>query len=213
MKKKATSRIFVGLFLILLGAVLVICSKPYFSYTIEKLEQIQRSETIMNYSFEIHQSQDKMVQVQMVIGQTLDISASGNKNFTFLIANYTNPENDTALDKPDVTYYVLNSTLSVNTTWSPQTRTAEPGNYCLTFLARDFPAESPVHVYADITKKWTDMNTKTVVAPDLKALIDPNYEFVGLGVFILGGIVLVHTFYQRHRPRSQRGKMSAKHVT
>ena len=203
-RKRATSRIFAGLFLILLGTVLVVCSKPYFSYTIEKSEQVQRSIIIMNYSFDLHNSQDKMVQVQMVVGQTLDIFASGSENFTFLIANYTDPENVTALDEPDVIYYVLNGTLTVNTTWGPQTRTAEPGNYCLTFLARDFPAESPVHVYANITKKWEDIQTKTVVAPDLRGLIDSNYAFVGLGVVILGGTVLVYTFYQRHRPRSQR---------
>jgi hypothetical protein len=205
-KKRATSQIFAGLFLILLGAVLVFCSRPYFSHTIEKLEQVQRFETIMNYSFDLRKSQDKMVQVQMSIGQTLDILASGSDNFTFLVANYTNPENVTALDEPDVTYYALNGTLTVNTTWSPQLRTAEPGNYCLTFLARDFPAESPVHVYANITKKWKDIYTKTVVAPDLKALIDSNYAFAGLGVVILGGAVLVHTFYYRHRPRSRRGE-------
>jgi hypothetical protein len=205
-KKRATSQIFAGLFLILLGAVLVFCSRPYFSYTIEKLEQVQRFETIMNYSFDLHKSQDKMVQVQMSIGQTLDILASGSDNFTFLVANYTNPENVTALDEPDVTYYAMNGTLTVNTTWSPQLRTAEPGNYCLTFLARDFPAESPVHVYANITKKWKDIYTKAVVAPDLKALIDPNYAFVGLGVVILGGTVLAYTFYHRRRPRSRRGE-------
>jgi len=205
-RKRATSRIFAGLFLTLLGAVLVVCSKPYFSYAIEELEQVQRSETIMNYSFTLHTSQDKMVQVQMIIGQTLDIFASGSENFTFLVANYTNPENITALDEPDVTYYVVNGTLTVNTTWSPQSRTAELGNYCLTFLARDFPAESPVHVYANITKKWKDIYTKTVVAPDLRALIDSNYTFVGLGLVILGGAVLVHTFYYRHQPRSRRGE-------
>jgi hypothetical protein len=205
-KRRATTRIFTGLFLILVGAVLVFCSKPYFSYTIEELEQVQRSEIIMNYSFNLHTSQDKMVQVQMVIGQSLDILASGSENFTFLVANYTNPENVTALDEPDVVYYVLNGTLTVNTTWSPQTRTAEPGNYCLTFLARDFPVESPVHVYANITKKWKDVYTKTVAAPDLRALIDSNYAFVGLGVVILGGAVLVHTFYYRHQPRSRRGE-------
>jgi hypothetical protein len=203
-KKKATSRILIGLFLILLGAVLVVCSKPYFSYTIEKLEQVQRSETIMNYSFDLHKSQDKMVQVQMIIGQTLDILASGSENFTFLIANYTNPENVTALDEPDVTYYMLNGTLTVNTTWGPQTRIAEPGSYYLTFLARDFPAESPVHVSANITKKWTDIETKTIVAPDLRALMDSNYVFVGLGVAILGGVILAYTFYNKRRPRSQR---------
>ena len=145
-----------------------------------------------------------MVQVQMIIGQTLDIFASGSENFTFLVANYTNPENVTALDEPDVTYYLLNGTLAVNTTWSPQVRIAEPGNYCLTFLARDFPAESPVYVYANITKKWKDIYTKTVVAPDLRALIDSNYAFVGLGVVILGGVVLVHSLYCGHRPRSRR---------
>jgi hypothetical protein len=203
-KKRATSRIFAGLFLIFLGAILVVCSKPYFSYTIEKSEQVQRSEIIMNNSFDLHKSQDKMVQVQMIVGQSLDILASGSENFTFLIANYTNPENVTALDEPNITYYVLNGTLTVNTTWGPQTRTAEPGSYCLTFLARDFQAESPVHVYANITKKWEDIQTKTVVAPDLRALIDSNYVFVGLGVVILGGVVLAHTFYGRPRPRSQR---------
>ena len=202
-RKRATSRIFAGLFLLLLGAVLVVCSKPYFSYTIEKLEQVQISETIMNYSFDLHKSQDKMVQVRMVIGQTLDILASASENFTFLVANYTNPENATSLDEPNVTYYVLNGTLTVNTTWSPQIRTAEPGNYCLTFLARDFPFESPVHVYANVTKKWTDMYTKTVVAPDLRSLIDSNYAYVGLGLVVVGGVILMHTFYRGHRPRNR----------
>ena len=203
-EKRVTSWIFAGFFLILLGAVLVVCSQPYFSYTIEKLEQVQRSESIMNSSFNLHTSQDKMVQVQMSIGQTLDILASGNENFTFLIANYTDPKNVTTLDEPDVTYYMLNGTLTVNTTWGPQTRIAEPGNYCLTFLARDFPAASPVHVSANITKKWTDIETKTIVAPDLRALIDSNYAFVGLGFAILGGVILAYTFYNKRRPRSQR---------
>jgi hypothetical protein len=203
-QKKSTSRIFAGLFLILLGAILVVCSRPYFSYTIEKTEQVQRSETVMNHPFNVHQSQDKLVQIQMIIGQTLDILASGSENFTFLVANYTNPENATALDEPDITYYALNGTLTVNTTWSPQLRTAEPGTYYLTFLARDFPADSPVQVYANITKKWKDIHTKTVVAPDLTTLIDSNYVFVGLGVAILGGVVLAYTYYDRPRPRSQR---------
>jgi hypothetical protein len=203
-KKRATSWIFAGLFLILLGVALVVCSKPYFSYTIEKLEQIQKSETIMNSSFNLHASQDKMVQVQMSIGQTLDILASGSENFTFLIANYTNPENVTALNEPDVTYYIANGTLTVNTTWSPQVRTAQIGNYYLTFLARDFPAASPVHVSANITKKWTKIETKTIVAPDLRALIDSNYAFIGMGVAILGGVVLAYTSYNKRRPRSQR---------
>jgi len=203
-KKRSNSWIFAGLFLIMLGAVLVVCSQPYFTYTTEKLEQVPRSETIMNSSFNLHISQDKLVQVQMSIGQTLDILASGSENFTFLIANYTDPKNVTALDEPDVTYYMANGTLTVNTTWSPQVRTAEPGNYYLTFLARNFPAESPVHVYANITKKWTDLVTKIVVAPDLRALIDSNYAFVGLGVAILGGVVLAYTFYNKSKPRSQR---------
>jgi hypothetical protein len=203
-KKRATSWIFAGLSLILAGAVLVVCSKPYFSYTIEKLEQVQRSETIMNSSFNLHTSQDKMVQVQMSIGQTLNILASGSENFTFLIANYTDPENVTALDEPDVTYYVANGTLTVNTTWGPQVRTAEPGNYYLTFLARDLPPESPVYLYANITKKWTDIDIKTVIAPDLRSLIDSNYAFIGMGVAILGGVILACTFYGKSRPRSQR---------
>lgn len=203
-RKKATLLIIVGLVFILLGAILVICSRPYFSYTIEKLEQVQKSETVMDSSFEIHQSQDKLVKVQMIIGQTLDILASSNENFTFLVANYTDPENVTALDEPDLTYYMLNGTLIVNTTWSPQLRSGENSTYYLTFLARDFPASSPVHVYANITKRWKDIQIKTAVAPDLKALIDSNYAFVGLGFAISGGVVLTYTFQHRHRPRSKR---------
>jgi hypothetical protein len=210
-KKRATSRIFAGIFLILLGAVLVVCSGPYFNYTIEKLEEVQRSETILDYSFDLHKSQDKMVQVQMSIGQTLDMLASGSQNFTFLVANYTNPENVTALDEPDVTYYLVNGTLTVNATWSPQVRTAEPGKYYITFLARDFPPESPVHVYANITKEWKELQTKTVAAPDLKALIDSNYAFVGLGVAILGGVILAYTFYNKPGPRSQQRGSVKKH--
>jgi hypothetical protein len=203
-RKRDTSRVLVGIFLMLLGGMLILFSRPAFSYTMEKLEQVPKSETLMNYSFVLDQTRDKMVQVQMKIGQTLEILASGDKNFTFLIANYTNPENFATRDEPDVTYYILNGTLTVNTTWSPQTRTAELSNYYLTFLARDLPAESSAYVYASVTKRWTDIEIKTIVAPDLRPLIDPNYTYAGLGVVILGGTVLTHTFYRRRRQKSQR---------
>jgi hypothetical protein len=202
--KRDAKRIFAGVFLALVGVILVICSGPYFKYTVEKLEEVQKSEPVLDSAFFLHESLDKMVEVQMAVGQTLDILASGSKNFTFLVANYTHPENLTALDEPDVTYYLLNGTLNVNTTWSPQTRTAEPGTYYLTFLARESPTDSPVHVYANITKKWTDIQTKTVVAPDLRALIDSNYAFVGLGVAVLGAVILAYIFFNKPKPRSQR---------
>jgi hypothetical protein len=201
---KSTSRIIVGSFLILLGVALAICSRPYFSYTIESMEQVQRSEIILDYSFDLHQSQDRMALVQMAIGQTLHILASGNKNFTFLVANYTNPENVTGLAEPDVTYYMMNGTLTVNTTWGPQVRTAEPGDYYLVFLARDAPVESPSHVYTNITKKWMEIQPRTVLAPDRKSLVDSDFAFAGLGTMILGGTILVYVFYDRHRLRNRR---------
>jgi hypothetical protein len=197
-KRKVTSQMLVALFLILSGIVVVICSRPIFSYTTEKLEQTQRSENILNNTFNLHQFQDKMVKVQMAIGQTLEILATSNENFTFLIANYTNPENTTALNEPDIVYYISNGTLFVNTTWSPQVRTAEPGSYCLTFLARDFPPDSPVYVYANVTEEWTDIYTRTVVAPDGRSLVDSNYAYVGLGLVAVGGIILIHAYYRRH---------------
>jgi hypothetical protein len=168
------------------------------------MDQVERSESILDYSFDLHQSQDKVTHVQMAIGQTLDILASGDKNFTFLVANYTNPENVTGLAEPDVTYYMLNGTLNVNTTWGPQVRTAEPSDYYLVFLARDTPVESPSHVYANITKRWMEIQPRTVLAPDRKSLVDSNFALVGLGTMILGGTILVYVFYHRHRLRNRR---------
>jgi hypothetical protein len=205
MTKKPTSLILVELFLILFGVVLVICSRPYFSYTIESMEQVQRSETILDHLFDLHQSQDRVIHVQMAIGQTLDILASGDKNFTFLVAYYTNPENVTGLAEPDVTYYLLNGTLTVNWTWGgPQVRTAESGDYSVVFLARDTPVESPSHVYANITKKWMEIQPRTVPAPDRKSLVSSDFVFVGLGTMILGGTIIVYVFYHRHRLRNRR---------
>jgi hypothetical protein len=199
-KKRATSLIFAGLFLVLLGAVLAICSRPIFTYTIKVPEQIPRSETVLDESFSLHESQDKVVQVNMTVGRTLDIRASGNENFTFMVANYTDPENVTTLPEPDVTYYMANETMYVNATWSPMEST-EFRIYYLVFLARNFPAESAVNVYANITKRWEELNFKTVVASDLKALIDSNYVFLGAGIAVLGGAVLVYAFH--HKPKSR----------
>jgi uncharacterized membrane protein len=60
-----------GASLILLGAALTICAMPVFSYVTEQVEQVKKSEIIMNYSFSIHQSRDKMVQTQLSTGQKL----------------------------------------------------------------------------------------------------------------------------------------------
>jgi hypothetical protein len=180
-----------GLTLVLLGATLVLCSTPVFSYTREELQEVQRSEAIMNYSFDLNQSQDKMVQVQVSIGQKLIILATGSENFSFSIVNFTNTGHAIEPDHPDVTYLSLNSTALVNTTWSPQLRTAQPGNYYLMFLARQASSESPVQINANVTKIWTDLQTKSVVAPDRRPLIDPNFVYVGAGIVVFGATTLL----------------------
>jgi len=207
-KKALSLGIVAGLSLVLLGAVLTYCSMPVFSYTREEVQEVPRSEVIMDYSFDINRSQDKMVQVQVSIGQKLNILATGNGIFNFSIVNFTNTHHVIQPDKPDVIYFFLNNTSSVNATWSSQVRSAQPGNYYLVFLARNASSDSPVQIYANVTKTWTDIQIKQVVAADRLPLIDPNFVYIGLGTAIFGVVILLVTVYTRHRPRNRRRTQS-----
>jgi hypothetical protein len=193
-----------GLLLVLVGLALIVCSMPVFSLTREEIVEVPKSETIMDSSFRVHQTQDKIVKFQSSIGQELDIQATGNYIFNFSIANFLNPDNITQPDEPDVVYYSLENTTSVNTTWASQVRSAQPGNYCLVFLARDAPAGSPVQIYAKVTKNWTDIQTRQVDTGDRIRLIDPNFAYVGSSIAVLGVVILVVTLYLGNRPRNRR---------
>jgi hypothetical protein len=198
LKKIRRKAILAGLMLILVGAALAICSRPVFTFARDEYRQVPKSQVIIDYSFEIHESQDKLVQVQMIIGQNLSILATGDGNFNFSIANFTDPTQAIQPDQPDVTYLSLEDTNFVNTTWRPTVRAAQPGSYYLIFLARNASSDSPVHIVANVTKAWTEVQTYGV--PYQAALIDSNFAYVGLGTAVFGAIVSAF-FYPRRRLR------------
>jgi hypothetical protein len=198
--KRSRQGIVVGLSLFVIGAILLICAQPIFSYTREELQQVPRSEAIMNYSFNVHQSQDKIVQVQLSIGQTLNILATSNDIFNFSIANFTGTDHVIQSDEPDLTYLSLDNTSSINTTWSPTSRTAQPGNYYLIFLARNASPDYPTQIYANVTKTWTDLRIIQVPAADRRPIINPNFAYLGTGIVVLGAAVLLVTI------RAAKGK-------
>ena len=192
------------LVMIIVGAALSSCSRPVFTFTRDDgIKEIPRSETIMNYSFAIHQSQDKLAQFQITIGQKLDISAIGNGNFNFSIANFTDPSHLAQPDQPDLVYLSLDNNDFVNTTWSPVVRTAEVGSYYLICLARNASAESPVQIVANVTKTWTDIQTLRVQYQE--SLLDSSFLYIGLAIVILGVAICLFEIFSQNPSRRQRG--------
>jgi hypothetical protein len=207
-KKARSQRIVAGLFLVVMGAAMAICSMPVFSYTRDELHQVQRSEIIMNYSFNIHQSQDKMVQVQLSTGQKLNILATGSGSFNFSIVNFTSPSQVIQPDQPDQIYLSLDNTSFINTTWSPTIRSAQLGNYYLVFLARNTSSDFPLQINADVTKTWMDI--QIIGVPYQNSLIDSGFVYIGLGITASGAVVLLVTLYpKRWRRYRRRARSSA----
>lgn len=202
-QKRRVRGITAGLVLVLLGAILTLCSMPVLGNTRQEAEQVPRSETIMNYPFEIHQYQDKTVQVQLSVGQELSILASANREFNFSIANFTNTNHAIQPDRPDTVYLFLNNTSSINTIWTPQIRSPEPGSYYLLFLARNASSDFPARIDANVTKTWTEIRLKTVPAEGFRSLIDPDFLYLGSGIVIFGVTILLISLYPRSRPRKR----------
>lgn len=201
-RKKVRSYIIAaGLIPIVVGAALVLLSRPIFTFTRDVVNEVPRSETIMNYSFDVHQSQDKLAQFQISIGQKLDIFAAGSGDFNFSIANFTDPSHLAQPDQPDVVYLSLENTTTVSTTWSPVVRIAQPGSYYLVFLARNASADSPVLITANVTKTWTEIDT--VGVPYLGSILDSRFAYIGLGIVLLGGAIFLIAFYSRRSSRKQ----------
>jgi len=187
--------------LVVVGAVLALCSTPVFPFVRDEMREVPKSEIVMGYSFDIHQLQDKVAQVQLSIGQKLDILAAGNGNFNFSIANFTDSPHVIQPDKLDLIYLSLDNTSSVNITWSPTLRLAQPGSYYLIFLARNASPDFPVHIAANVTKTWTDIQTYEVSYR--KSLIDSSFAYLGLGIAIFGAAISLATLYRRHRPEKR----------
>jgi len=197
------SAIIAGLMLFLAGTVIIICTFPVFSHTRQEVELVPRSEVIINSTFSIHQLEDKILPLQLSIGQSIIILATSNGNISCSIANFTQTGDAIQPDKPDVVYFFQNDTTTINKTWSPTTRLPEPGKYYLVFLARDAPQNSPVQVHANATKTWTDIQLKEVPAEDRIPLLDQNFIYVGSAMIILGTALFSITFSRSRRPRSQ----------
>jgi len=192
-----------GLMLFLVGTVLIICTFPVFSHTRQEVELVPRSEVIINSTFNIHQSEDKILPFQLSIGQSIIILATSNGNISCSIANFTQTNEAIQPTKPDVVYFFQNDTTTINKTWSPTERVSEPGKYYLIFLARDAPLTSPVQVYANVTKTWTDIQLIDVPAEGRIPLLDQNFIYAGSAMIILGTLLVSITFSRSRRPRSQ----------
>jgi hypothetical protein len=192
--------IIAGLVSIVAGAVLAFSSRPVFTMMRDEVQEVPRSVTIMNYPFNVHQSQDKLVEFQISIGQKLSILAAGSGDFNFSIANFTETSHLVQPDQPDVTYVSMENTTSVNTTWSPTVRSAQPGSYYLVFLARNASSDSPVEIIANVTKIWTDIQTHGV--PYQTSLIDADFAYLGLGIAVFGAMIFFAAWYPRKTRRS-----------
>jgi hypothetical protein len=203
-KIKGLKAMLAGLLIFLTGAILIVCTLPVFTHTRQELVQVPRSEIIIDSTFDIHQLKDKVVQFQASIGQSLSIYASGNRNMSFSIANFTNANGVIQPDKPDIVYFFQNDTATINTTWSPQSRVPDPGKYYLVFLARNASTNSPVHVYANATKTWTDYRLKDVLAEDRIPLLDQNFVYVGSAMAVFGTALFSITLSRSHRPRNRK---------
>jgi len=175
-----------GLLLLLVGAVLIICTLSIFTHTRQEVELVPRSEVIIDSTFNIHKLEDKVLTFQLSIGQSIAILATSNRNVSCSLANFTQTDDAIQPDKPDVLYFFQNDTTTINKTWSPTTRVPEPGKYYLVFLARDASPDSPAQVYANATKTWTDIQLKEVLAEDRVSLLDANYGYVGSAMAVLG---------------------------
>jgi len=191
--------------LFIIGAAIAISSRPVFTFMLDEVKEVPMSEIIMNYTFDIYQSQDKLVEFKISIGQKLNILTTANSLFNFSIANFTDPNNISQPDQPDVVYLTMSNITTANTTWNPVIRSAEPGSYYLIFLAPNAPIDSPVQIFANITKTWTDV--QPYQAPYKKSLIDPNFVYVGLGILFAGGIISIAAFISRNR-RGRTGQTS-----
>jgi hypothetical protein len=203
-KRTGVRKIVAELSIFLLGIVLALCSMPIFTFTRDEIQEFQKSETIMDGSFNVHQSQDKIVQVQLSIGQKIGVLATGSASFNFSIVNFTSTAHAIQADQPDVVYLFLNDTVSVNTTWSPEVRSADPGNYYLVFLARNVSSDFPVQINANVTKTWTDYRIVPVVASDRRPLIDPNFLYIGSGTAVFGTVISLAAFYHERRSKKHR---------
>ena len=195
---------FAGLLFFLIGTILIVCTLPVFSHTRQELVQVPRSEIVIDSAFDIHQLEDKTVQFQISIGQSLNIYAAGNGNMSFSIANFTNPNGGIQPDQPDIVYFFQNDTATINTIWSPQSRVADPGKYYLVFLARNASSDSPVHVYANATKTWTDIQLKEVVAEDRVPRLDQSFVYVGSVMAVFGAALFSITLSRSHRSRNRK---------
>lgn len=196
--------IIAGLILILVGTVLIICTFPVFSHTRQEVKLVPRSEVIINSTFNIHQFEDKILPFQLSIGQSIIILATGNGNINCSIANFTQTDDAIQPDRPDVIYFSQNDTTTINKTWSPTTRVPEPGKYYLVFLARDALPASPVQVYANATKTWTDIQLKEVVTEDRIPLLDQNYGYLGSAMVVLGIAAIRIAVLRKRKSRRQK---------
>jgi hypothetical protein len=189
----------IGLALFVIGAAIAISSRRVFTFMRNEVKEVPKSEIIMNYAFDIHQSQDKLVEFQMSIGQKLNILATGSAEFNFSIANFTNPSHLSQPDQPDVVYLSMENITIANTTWNPVIRLPQPGSYYLIFLARNASISSPVEIMANVTKTWTEVQPYQV--PYQNALIDSNFVYLGLGMLIPGSAISIVTFFSKHEHR------------
>lgn len=198
--------IMVGVLLVALGVAITVCSMPIFGYTRERTQQstVQKSQIIMDYSFSLPGETwlGRDVPVQLSPDQTLVVVATGNKVFDFSIVNYTATFYVAPPDPPDETYFSLKNTVSVTTNWSPHVS----GSYYIRFKVLTYDYLNPTEITAMVNKTWTEPVENIVTEQGTMSLIDIKFEYVGLGLMLLGiGILVVPLFIIRRRKTKFKG--------
>jgi hypothetical protein len=209
-KKTRSYIIAAGFVFIVVGAALALCSRPILTYTRNEVQEVPRSEPIINYSFIIQQSQNKAVPFQMNIGQNLTIFASGTGIFDFSIANFTDSSHLAQPDQPDVIYQSLENITNINTTWSPVARLAQTGSYYLVFLVLNASVETPVLIEANATKTWTEI--KTIEVTYQSSVLDSRFAYIGLSLALFGGTIALIAFRASPR-RSSKKQIGPKNIS
>ncbi len=196
-----------GLILAVVGVVIAIGSMPVFTFMKDDYRSVLKSESIANSTFEINQTQDKLIEFQLAFHQNVTILAAGTQNFNFSIANFTDPNHISNPEEPDVDYLPLRNVTLVNVTWTPELRTPETSTYYLVFLPWNASLVSSVRITANVTKSWTEL--QTFQTPYQDVLIDPSYVYLGMGILVSGTALLIAGFFLPHgrRRRTSQGKL------
>jgi hypothetical protein len=194
--------IVVGILLIVGSVGLVVSAMPIFTFTrtttqTVNLPPIQKSESIMNYSFYPTIYSGTKIPFQCTTVQTLSISMTCSTEFDFDIASQQ-PNGIEAF------YYSKENTRSVSLEWTP----TQDGSYYLKVYEQWAPIQP---VYTVVTKTWTEAQTRTdtITVTEQKPLINldmTQINYLGSGLVVLGAVITVIGMYSHYKIPPKKNK-------